>query len=189
MDSISFINCFSDPQIEKAAKEIYEYSFPADEKWDWKYLRDAAHNAYPDGCLEFNAIVSDERGVIGICTTVSNGSITYLFYLAVRKDLRDHGYGGRILDIFKSRFGGTRCFLEAESLKVPSEDRPMRERHFGFYARNGLLPTDLSINEYGVDYDILSLDGKKIDFDEYLSMMQLCFRGIPVETWIFKADL
>ena len=66
-----------------------------------------------------------------------------LDYLGVTAARRNGGLGGAILKMLAAREAGRRTVLveaEAERSGGPEEERPLRLRRLGFYARNGCTP-------------------------------------------------
>ena len=66
-----------------------------------------------------------------------------LDYLGVTAARRNGGLGGAILKMLAAREAGRRTVLveaEAERSGGPEEERPLRLRRLGFYARNGCIP-------------------------------------------------
>ena len=72
-----------------------------------------------------------------------------LDYLGVTAARRNGGLGGAILKMLAAREAGRRTVLveaEAERSGGPVEERPLRLRRLGFYARNGCIPVYESFN-------------------------------------------
>ena len=72
-----------------------------------------------------------------------------LDYLGVTAACRNGGLGGAILKMLAAREAGRRTVLveaEAERSGGPEEERPLRLRRLGFYARNGCIPVYESFN-------------------------------------------
>ena len=72
-----------------------------------------------------------------------------LDYLGVTAARRNGGLGGAILKMLAAREAGRRTVLveaEAERSGGPEEERPLRLRRLGFYARNGCTPVYESFN-------------------------------------------
>lgn len=70
-------------------------------------------------------------------------------YLGVTAARRNGGLGGAILKMLAAREAGRRTVLveaEAERSGGPEEERPLRLRRLGFYARNGCIPVYESFN-------------------------------------------
>lgn len=70
-------------------------------------------------------------------------------YLGVTAARRNGGLGGAILKMLAAREAGRRTVLveaEAERSGGPEEERPLRLRRLGFYARNGCTPVYESFN-------------------------------------------
>lgn len=144
---------------------LYETAFPEDERPPYEM----ALSFRPS---EFYGIY-EGNDFVGLADIVPHDDLVYLFFLAIASDKRGKGYGSRILAELKERYRGKRIFLLAEELDEKYADLADRKRRFAFYRRNGFLPSGILIKEYGVVYEMLTLNGAKVSKQEFLSIMAL----------------
>lgn len=103
----------------------------------------------------------DGGGILAYAYFVMLGRHALFDYLAVRRDVRDRGVGGRFL---KALEAGPLRGMECVLLEVDDPDRADSdaaretcERRLRFYLRNGLRETGVTARVYGVDYRVLAL--------------------------------
>ena len=115
-------------------------SFPACECKPLEAIRALA----AEGCYELLGLY-DGAALLGYATLWSTPEwpdYVLLDYLGVTAARRNGGLGGAILKMLAARETGRRTVLveaEAERSGGPEEERPLRLRRLGFYARNGEL--------------------------------------------------
>ena len=116
-------------------------SFPACECKPLEAIRALA----AEGCYELLGLY-DGAALLGYATLWSTPEwpdYVLLDYLGVTAARRNGGLGGAILKMLAARETGRRTVLveaEAERSGGPEEERPLRLRRLGFYARNGCTP-------------------------------------------------
>ena len=147
---------------EKAedSRFTYEDSFPPSERPPFDMLL-GLNNTYFCG-------VYDQGEYVGLIDTIEYKDMAYLFFLAIKKENRDKGYGTQILSDLKQRFAGKRLFLLAEEDGPQYEDNAERTRRLSFYSKNGFIPEGIKVVELGVTYEILSYNcsvGERDFFD------------------------
>lgn len=122
-------------------------SFPACECKPLEAIRALA----AEGCYELLGLY-DGAALLGYATLWSTPEwpdYVLLDYLGVTAARRNGGLGGAILKMLAAREAGRRTVLveaEAERSGGPEEERPLRLRRLGFYARNGCIPVYESFN-------------------------------------------
>lgn len=109
----------------------------------------------------------DEIAACAFLALYPGGRACLLDYLAVRKDLRNDGYGSRMLRELSAIYGKTLpIMIETETVEeaVDEDDRQLRIRRNQFYERNGVKPVDLKTLIFGVPFNIWVLgDADGID--------------------------
>ena len=141
---------------------LYRRAFPRSERKPFALIR----RMQKDGRGEI-LYFYDERGFLGLGTTVSGGGVVLLDYFAVAKRRRGRGNGSAMLAQLMERYAERGMFLEIE---IPYDDAPNaeeRRRRKSFYLRAGLTPTDTRICLVGVDMELLTYKCT-MTFDEYL---------------------
>ena len=108
---------------------LYIESFPEKERRPIDSLEHLA-----SACDMFKAeVIETEHGFAGFLTHWDLGEFIYGEHFAVSAQIRGGGIGGRVIDMFTSRFDKT-IVLEAETA---TDD--MSRRRLGFYARHGFI--------------------------------------------------
>ncbi len=125
--------------------------------------------------IEFIAFY-DEGKFVGLSYVISEGSLTYIFYLAVDPSLRGHGYGSQILHDLYQMYSGQRICLSAERPDEKADNAVQRAKRIEFYQKNGFVLTDKVSLEQGVEYAML-YHGKNFTEQEYQDLISF-FAGI-----------
>lgn len=157
------INMFSKDYRE--ISRLYRTAFPADERAPMWYMALKSENENVD----FWGIYADGEWV-GLAYVISEGSASYLFYLALSESMRGRGIGSRAMQSLLIHYEGQRIFLALEQLDESADNFEERQRRRKFYMRNGLKPLPLTIREATVTYDVMGTGPVKPE--EYESMMK-----------------
>lgn len=161
--SLKRINFFS--KDYKKISRLYRTAFPADERAPMWYMAVKAEKENAD----FWGIYADGKWA-GLAYVISEGTASYLFYIALSEDLRGKGLGSKALQSVKRHYRGQRLFLALEQLDESAENSEERIRRRNFYLKNGLKPLPLTIREATVTYDVMGTGD--IQPEEYESMMK-----------------
>ena len=89
---LNFINSKHNVSILKKIHPLYESSFPDDEKVPFFVLKQQAKKDISDIIG-----IYDENEFIGFVILVFDQDIVFVWYLAIQKEKRNHGYGSQIL--------------------------------------------------------------------------------------------
>lgn len=161
---LKFIDVRESEKASEQVERLFVSSFPEEERPPYEWMVKWENHS-------FNAVY--EKDVfIGLSDWIELGDLVYLFFLAIDEKKRDKGYGSKILAFLKDKFPGKRIFLLAEVLDESYVDYKIRKKRFSFYGRNGFLPTGVFVKEYGVDYEVLSLNGKTVSKAEFVEVME-----------------
>lgn len=144
-----------------AYQSLYLDAFPADERKPFSLLQTRA----AEGRAELLSI-HYEGAFAGLVITLLYQNYVLVDYFAVSPDYRNHGIGACVLDLIRARYDGRLIFLEIEDPKTE-----LQERRRGFYIRNGILPTGLAVELFGVDMLILSDGGRPVPFEDYTALL------------------
>ncbi|MDE7289982.1 MAG: GNAT family N-acetyltransferase [Oscillospiraceae bacterium] len=161
--SLKRINFFS-PDYGKISR-LYKTAFPADERAPMWLLAWKSEKDYVD----FWGLYADGKWA-GLAYVISEGTASYLFYLALSENLRGKGLGSKALQSLKKHYSTQRLFLALEQLDESAENYEERIRRRNFYLKNGLKPLPLTIREATVTYDVMGTG--EIAPEEYESMMK-----------------
>lgn len=136
---------------KKAIEQIYENTFPANEKFKFSILErcNKSNNVHLSGIL-----LDDE--MIGMKFTVAlPNDITYLMYFAIKEQFRCQKLGSKVLQ----------QLVVADNNILLCIERPcneITESRKAFYLRNGFYETGIYIEDTGVQYEMLtSMKGYK----------------------------
>lgn len=113
----------------------------------------------------------DKKKFVGYIAVKRFQNMTYLFFLAIDPESRSHGYGSRAIETLKELYPNTQHVVDMEMLDENAENAAQREKRRSFYLRNGYKPTGHFLSYFGVDYEILCIDGK-FDFELFRQMME-----------------
>ncbi len=148
--------------IEELAKE----AFPPEE-----YLAPAKLiEMEEDGALDFWALY-DGNTLVGFAVISLYEDMCYLFFLAIRPELRSHGYGGKTLRLLDELYPDKQQVVDFEMIDEAAPNNAQRITRKAFYLRNGYQETGKFISYLGVDYEILCKQ-KPFHFDTFQQMMK-----------------
>ena len=145
-------------------KHLYEHAFPSEERPSFSMLLSLDNNKLY-GVEEFGKLV-------GLVSVVECEDLLYIFFLAIKKSLREHGYGSKILVDILDEYQDKRVFLLAEDPSIPCPNKEERNKRINFYNHNGLYQNDVTIVEYGVQYVLLSND-RTVNKNDFLKVMEV----------------
>lgn len=161
---------------------LYRTAFPREERAPLALLfrRTKREN------FDFYA-VTEQGAFIGLAYVIRKGRQAYVFYLAVREDLRGQGYGGRILEALKEMLPDYILTLGIEDPHdETAENLPERIRRLGFYERHGFRLLHIRTKEAGVVYELMGTDSS-IRKEEYLLLIKE-FTGERVFRLVFSRE-
>ena len=91
----------------------------------------------------------------GFASTINSRDIILLDYLAVQEGRRGRGIGSRILQELKKAYAGRGIFVEIESAFESGAGQAERIRRKRFYIANGLQPSRVMADVFGVRMELL----------------------------------
>ena len=149
--------------ITDKVKEIYERSFPPEERIP---LPELLTSTQLDG-VSFLAWIdpslpAGEEGagnVVALTFSFVFPDLFYLGFLAVDGRTRSAGYGSRILTHFREHYAGIPQLLEIEPLTREAANYQQRVRRLAFYERNGFTVTNMITHEADQTYRVLARGG------------------------------
>lgn len=142
----------------KELETLFVTAFPEEERPPFdRFINFKNHNIFG---------IYSENKYVGFFSLIEKDDLVYLFFFAIKEEYRNNGIGSFTLKYLLNKYKGKKLFLLAESLDPSSSNYQERINRVNFYKRNGLSLTDIHINEYDVDYQILTTDLtiKKEDF-------------------------
>lgn len=159
---------------KKRVKKLYKEAFPIDEQVPYFALKYFAREK-----VNFNAIYHKGQ-FIGFVYNILYKDIVFLFYFAVKEDIRHQGYGSQILNIMKEKYQGYRILLNIEDIDENSSNYLERLQRQTFYLKNGFYTLDYKVKEGGVVYQMLCYDEqhRQVNEEEYLSLLKDYFGNL-----------
>ncbi|MBO4364730.1 MAG: GNAT family N-acetyltransferase [Eggerthellaceae bacterium] len=106
---------------------------------------------------DFNAYYDGDT-FVGFSHSMNFEHEGYLFYLAVREDLRSHGYGSAILEKIRALYPGKPLCMDIEALDPRADDYEQRLRRLEFFEQNGFHRTHMHIQDGDVIYEVVGSD-------------------------------
>ena len=163
MYGIETVRADSDTSVLDAALAIYGTSFPPQERIE----KDELLNGYPDKDTDFSAVTLNGE-VVAMYYTVSDGTMVFLYYIAVKERCRSRGIGSKVLDLIEGRHG-LPIVLNIEETSEKAADHDVRNRRREFYLRNGFRDTGkILVDSQGV-FNVLCTGA--FDEDRYLEFL------------------
>lgn len=110
-------------------KQLYEESFPAEERRDWQLIV----SPVSDGCPRLFEIIADGH-LAGMLTLWQFEHFAYVEHLAVDPALRGKGIGSEAMRLLMEKIGMKPVVIEIEP---PVADKPMTVARHDFYRKLG----------------------------------------------------
>lgn len=152
-------------------EELYINSFPKEERFSFDILKECSKENNSD----LYAIL-DDNTFIGMCYLVNCDNAYYLMYLAIEPNLRNKGYGSKILNDLKNKY--KTIFLSIEY----NEDIMSIKRKM-FYLKNGFYETNKIYEDTGVLYEVLCTNG---DYEITEDNMKKRYSNMTSNSSIYK---
>lgn len=166
-----FISSKQDKNIFRDFSALYKEAFPKEERAPLFFLKAKAKKKVSD-CFG----IYDEDTFVGLLNLIYHKDIVFVFYFAVRADLRGKGYGTRILDALKEKFPARRLILTIEDPDEPCENREQRQKRKAFYQKNCFAACGYPMIEKGIAYQALSFGGQ-VSADELQALLKAYMGG------------
>lgn len=154
---------------ENKIKEIYDLyvkSFPEIERKPFTRMI----NKYNEKVLDILYICNTDNIFVGFAIIMKTEKLVLVDYLAIRSSFRGLGYGSRILEYIKNTYIEKEIIYEIECEDEKADNYLERKRRKNFYLQNGLKNTNLLVNLFGVEMEVLSYSGKFLSFKDYLNI-------------------
>lgn len=137
---------------KRKIKRIYYESFPSKERMPWTMM--LFLSMLPT--TKFKAIYDDEK-LCGFIYFGVLGKHVFVMFFAVDSELRNCGYGSKILSELKERYPKKMIVVTIE----PTVNNPLdiRDRRKQFYIRNNFAETGCFIKSFGDLQEILVCGG------------------------------
>lgn len=120
--------------------------------------------------FDFLALL-DKDIFVGFMVVMTYEDMSYLFFLAIDKEYRGKGYGGRAIQTLKAEYPDKTHVVDFEMLDSNAQNVEQRVKRRSFYLKNGYKETGLFLSYLGVDYEVFYM-GDYFDQDKFKAMMR-----------------
>ena len=144
-------------------KQLYEDSFPVNERKDLKYLLSENQD------IGEIYVVEEENQWIGFVCILFTIEIAHIIYFSVLPKLRNKGYGTKILKMVCEMKKGYRVIVDIEQPILETNNYEQRIKRKHFYLNNSFDETDVQYKWHGDYFEILSYGGNisEKEFDDF----------------------
>ena len=132
-------------------KNLYEASFPVQERISWPWMVWMALLGQADFLAYF-----DGQDFAGFSYSLRSKTTYYLLFLAIPSQHQSQGYGRQILQEVARRAGQRPIFLVIEPLDESADNYAIRLKRLAFYEKNGYQLTDYIYFENQEVYQVLT---------------------------------
>lgn len=143
--------------------QLYEASFPINERKDLKYLLNENQD------IGEIYVVEENNQFIGFVCILFAIEIAHVIYFAILPKLRNKGYGSKIIKMICEMKKGYRVIVDIEQSIIESANYEERIKRKNFYLTNQFQETDVKYKWHGDYFEILSYGGNVTDeeFDTF----------------------
>lgn len=143
----------------RQTKALYNQSFPILERKPFTDIMTKVKRRKMDLYA-----LEDNNSYIGFIEVAHGNTWHLLDYFAIHPSLRSKGYGSYALKQLLDMYNDLNLVIEIER-SISQDDQAYKRRLF--YLNNGCKTSNVFINLYHVDYELLT-NNKPITFDEYI---------------------
>ena len=158
------------PEIRKDVEPLFVSAFPIEERPDAKH-----YFASFDNPINKLFAFYEEGVFVGFTSVVEYKDICYIFFLAVKEEFRNQGYGSRILSEIKKMYQNYVLLLCYEEVDEKYKDNAKRIKRAGFYAKNGFISNNLKTDEFGVIFQTAYYGKHTVPFEDYQQIFAIGF--------------
>lgn len=153
--------------------------------WCWNEINNLAIEAFPpeeylapDKLIKMSKednfdfyYIEDNSKFIGFVVVQTYKNLAYLFFLAIAKEYRLKGYGGKTLKLLKEIYPSKTQVVDFEMVDVNSANYNQRVKRREFYLKNGYQETGFFLSYLGVDYEVFCSSNDSFDEDTFKELM------------------
>jgi len=151
-------------------KELYEGSFPPEEKVDF-------YGFFSGVFSNFKLFVLyDEAKLVGMAHFCNTKNFIHLNYLAVDKKCQSKGYGTKIISFLKEKFNNKTIVVDVEKEGIKEKNNDVRKRRKVFYHKNGFLDGKYEFDWEGVHMTYMHFG--EINGEEFMKYIVVIFPTI-----------
>ena len=164
------INYRDNKEIRKDVEPLFITAFPQNERPPADYYFSSFSN--PNNQL-FGFY--DEDKFVGFSSITLYKDICYIFFLTIKENERDKGYGSQAISLIKEKYRKFAILICYEEVDEKYPDYLNRKRREQFYYRNGFKKNPLMSNEFGVIYQTAVIGNRIVTFEEYQEIFKSGF--------------
>ena len=156
--------------ISKDIEPLFISAFPSDERPPADIFFKSFDN--PNNVLY--GFYDNDR-FIGFTSVIIYKNICYIFFLAIKDEYRNQGYGSKILSMIKEQYKDYVILLCYEEVDRKYPDYDNRKRREEFYIRNGFNKNLFKTNEFGVVFQTAYIGNHTVSFNDYIEIFKIGF--------------
>ena len=173
---------FDDKRLEDI-HELYEISFPEDEKMPFRLVLQKRE----EGVMRLFS-VEEEGNFIGFCNiTLCEDALT-LNYFAIVPAWQNKGYGSQVIKELMAAYPQRSIVIDIEDDEIEAENIEQRIKRKSFYERLGFSVMPFRVTIFGVPSLIMS-SGREYNFEEYKNIFAQVFSERGVQRLILTKEL
>ena len=173
---------FDDKRLEEI-HELYEISFPEDEKMPFRIVLQKREA----GVMRLFS-VEEEVNFIGFCNiTLCEDALT-LNYFAIVPTWQNKGYGSQVINELMAAYPQRSIVIDIEDDEIEAENTEQRRKRKSFYERLGFSVMPFRVTIFGVPSLIMS-SGREYNFEEYKKIFAQVFSERGVQRLILTKEL
>ena len=162
-------------------EELYEESFPAEEKKAFALLLRQQEDV---GLL----VIEEKDCFCGFFSLILYKDIVAIDYFAISGNMRGKGYGSAALTFLREYYPEMRILLEIETPYEGAENIKQRLSRQGFYERNGfsLIGKRALVNT--CDYTLMTCGGT-VSMEEYYEIIKIMYDKENIESVVKEISI
>ena len=173
---------FDDKRLEEI-HELYEISFPEDEKMPFRMVLQKREA----GVMRLFS-VEEEGTFIGFCNiTLCEDALT-LNYFAIVPTWQNKGYGSKVIKELMAAYPQRSIVIDIEDDEIEAENIEQRRKRKSFYERLGFSVLPFRVTIFGVPSLIMSSQ-RKYNFEEYKNIFVQVFSERGAQRLILTKEL
>lgn len=135
-------------------KSLYLEAFPQEER---RKISEIKENIEKEACQIISILY--QKTFAGFFILLKNKSATLIDYFAIKEEFRGKNIGSKAI---KKLDQGRPILIEIEPLDKNAENNEERIRRKSFYERLGFRSSDILVDRYDTNFELMSLNEKKI---------------------------
>lgn len=173
---------FDEKRLEEI-HELYEISFPEDEKMPFRIVLQKREA----GVMRLFS-VEDEGEFIGFCNITFCEDALTLNYFAILPSKQNRGYGTAVVSYLIEKYPDRSIVIDIEDDEVEAENTEQRRKRKAFYERLGFSVMPFRLTIFGVPSLIMS-SGRSYNFEEYKNIFAQVFSERGAQRLILTKEL